>query len=210
MNPAALVLLAAMVTSVAGFVVLRVRTGSTPVPLAPPRGSAAAGALYAFTVAFAPWAKESASRHLPSYAAGIAYHLAVFTALITLVHSLFGTPLPRALNAATAVLVAVGLVAGAALLVKRCTDLRLRAISVPEDFFANGLVDLTLVAGLATTVCPTALPIFQIVGAVLLLYAPFGKLRHLLFLLTSRRDLGATLGRRGVWPVSHPRGTDRG
>ena len=48
------------------------------------------------------------------------------------------------------------------------------------------------------------------VGAVLLLYAPLGKLRHMLFLLTSRRVLGATLGRRGVRPASHPSGTGRG
>ncbi len=210
MSPTALVLLAAMFTSVAAFVVLRLRTGSTPAPLAPARGSAAVGVLYAFTVAFAPWAKESASRHLPSYAAGIAYHVAVFTALVRLVHSLFGTPLPPVVNAATAALIAVGLMAGTALLLKRCADPRLRAISVPEDFFANGLVDLTLAAAFATAMSSGALPVFQIVGAVLLLYAPLGKLRHMLFLLTSRRVLGATLGRRGVRPASHPSGTGRG
>jgi hypothetical protein len=71
-------------------------------------------------------------------------------------------------------------------------------------------VDLTLAAAFATAMSSGALPVFQIVGAVLLLYAPLGKLRHMLFLLTSRRVLGATLGRRGVRPASHPSGTGRG
>lgn len=210
MSPASFVLLAAMAMSAASFIVLRLRTGSTPALRAPARGSASAGIMYAFTEAFAPWAKESASRHLPSYAAGIAYHLAVFTALGTLVHSLFGAPLPPVANATAALVVAAGLAAGTALLVKRCADPRLRAISVPEDFFANALVDLMLAAALASALRPQTLPSFQIVGAALLIYAPLGKLRHMLFLLTSRRALGATLGRRGVRPVPRPGGTNRG
>jgi len=202
MTPTAILLLAAMGVSLVAFVVLRARIGALTPTVAPARGSAAAGILYAFTVAFAPWAKESASRHLPSYFAGIAYHLAVFTALARLVLSLFAAWQPPLANGVTVILLAPGLASGVALLVKRCLDPRLRAISVPEDFFANALVDAVLVAGIATAVRPGALPLFQVLGAVLILYAPLGKLRHMPLLLTSRRALGAAFGRRGVRPAA--------
>lgn len=210
MHATTLILLAAMVISAAVFTALRVRLGSVPAHVAPPRGSAAAGILYAFTVAFAPWAKESASRHLPSYLAGIAYHVAVFSGLVRLIVSLVEPSLPSFTNGLMAVLAGCGLACGLALLVKRCTDRRLWAVSVPEDFFANALVNLMLAAALAAALRPSTLPVFQIAGAVLILYAPLGKLRHMLFLLTSRRVLGATFGRRGVRPTAGYGGPDRG
>ena len=210
MHATTLILLAAMVTSVAVFTALRFRLGSVPAPIAPARGSAAAGILYAFTFAFAPWAKESASRHLPSYLAGIAYHVAVFAGLVRLAVSLVGPSLPSLANGVIAVLAGCGLACGLALLVKRCTDRRLRAVSVPEDYFANALVNLMLAATLAAALRPSTLPVFQIVGAVLVLYAPLGKLRHMLFLLTSRGVLGATFGRRGVRPTAVRSRSDHG
>ncbi len=210
MTLTALVLLAAIGISVAAFTALRLRIGTAPEPVAPPKGSAGAGVLYAFTVAFAPWAKESAARHLPSYLAGIAYHLAVFTTVCCLVLSLFDTPPGPLVHGLVATLLAAGLACGLALLAKRCLDARLRAISVPEDFFANALVDLAVAAALAATLAPRLIPAFQILGAVLLLYAPLGKLRHMVLLLTSRRALGATFGRRGVRPAPHTAGVPRG
>jgi hypothetical protein len=47
---------------------------------------------------------------------------------------------------------------------------------------------------------PSARFVLQLAGAALLLYAPLGKLRHMLFLLTSRRLWGVFYGRRGVLP----------
>jgi len=199
-TPTSVLLLAAIGSCAAAFASTRLRMGQLQAPVAPARGSGAAGVLYAFTVAFAPWSKESASRHLPSYVAGIAYHVAVFTALGALVYTLFGAPLPPFAARAVAVALVPGLVCGAALLLKRCFDARLRATSVPEDFFANALVDLVLAAALAATLAPRFVAAFQIAGAALLAYAPLGKLRHMVLLLISRRAVGATFGRRGVRP----------
>jgi len=210
MSPAALVLLAAVAVSLTGFVVLRLRFGPVPPSLAPARGSAGAGIAYAFTVAFAPWAKESASRHLPSYLAGIAYHLAVFASLLRLILSLFGVALEAWVDEVLAAVLVPGLACGLALLAKRCADARLRAISVPEDFFANALVDLVLASAVVNAFQPSVLPVFQLLGAVLILYAPLGKLRHMVMLLTSRRALGATFGRRGVRPAERGGGASRG
>jgi hypothetical protein len=71
-------------------------------------------------------------------------------------------------------------------------------------------VDVTLAAGLAASLEHGLIPWFQVTGAVLLLYAPLGKLRHVVFLLASRRWSGAYFGRRGVRPNPKAPGTDRG
>jgi hypothetical protein len=212
MTASSLVLLVALLVALASFAIQRRGLRFTEVlkPIAPPRGSAAAGVIYAFTKAFAPTAKESASLHLLSYLAGIGYHLAIFAALAGLVVSLVPVAVPPATNTTAAVLFALGLACGLALLAKRTLDARVRGISVPDDFLANILVDATLAAGLAASLDSGLVPLFQVIGALLLLYAPLGKLRHMLFLFTSRRLSGAYFGRRGVRPNPHTSGIPHG
>lgn len=197
-----LVLLVAFAVAAAGLAAQRARLGRRlPPPLAPPRASAAAGVRYAFTTAFLPWAKESARRHLPSYLAGLVFHLAVFGALARLALTLLAGAWPAAVDPAFAALFAAGLACGAGLLVKRGRVATLRAVSIPDDLVANLLVDAVLAAGVAAALRPAAQPVFQLAGAALLLYVPLGKLRHMLFLVTSRRSWGAYFGRRGVRPA---------
>jgi hypothetical protein len=212
MTASSLALLVALVVALAAFLIQRrgLRFTEVPKSLAPPRASAAAGVIYAFTKAFAPTAKESASLHLLSYLAGIAYHLAIFAALAKLLASLLPVSAPLAANTTAAVLFALGLACGLALLAKRMLDARVRAISVPDDFLANLLVDATLATGLVASLDTRLVPFFQVTGALLLLYAPLGKLRHMLFLLTSRRWSGAYFGRRGVRPNQHTSGIPHG
>ena len=108
---------------------------------------------------------------------------------------------PRPVAAAAVILFALGLVCGLALLVKRAVDPALRGLSVPDDFLANLLASGALAMGLAAVVRPAWLPFFQVMGGMLLLYAPLGKLRHMLFLITSRVFWGEFYGRRGVRPA---------
>jgi hypothetical protein len=194
-------LLAAILFAVAALGHARLRIGSTRVRLfAAPRGRAASGVRYAFTTAFLPWAKESARGHLPSYLAGIVYHAGIFLMLACLALSLTPLAPSRPVAIALAVLFGAALASGLGLLAKRRSDPGLRALSVPDDLVSNLLVDAALAGALATAVAPAALPAFQLIGAALLCYAPLGKLRHMLFLLTSRRLWGAYYGRRGVLP----------
>ena len=204
---AAFVVAAAAVAAVS-LAVQRLRLGRIAPPLAPAKGRAAAGVAYAFTVAFAPWAKESARRHLPTYTAGIVYHAAILAMLARLLSSPFVPALPRSGGTAVAGLLAAGLACGFALLAKRAADPALRGLSVPDDFLANVLVDLALATGAAGVLTPAWLAASQLAGGALLLYAPLGKLRHMLILLTSRRLTGANFGRRGVRP--YPSGAARG
>ena len=201
MTPASAVLLAAFL--VAAFSLGRARRGIGSVRarlFAPPRARALSGVRYAFTTAFLPWVKESASGHPVSYLAGIVYHAGIFAMLACLVLSLTPLQAPPPVASALAALFGLALAAGMGLLVKRLADVALRALSVPDDFVANLLVDAALAAALAAALVPSARFVLQLAGAALLLYAPLGKLRHMLFLLTSRRLWGVFYGRRGVLP----------
>ena len=195
----ALLLLAALAVAAGSLARARAAIGVVRSPrFAPARGREAAGVRYAFTTAFLPWAKESASEHLATYLAGIGYHAGVFAMLARLVLTLLPVALPWVVDLALAALFALALIAGLALLIKRLMRSDLRAVSVPDDVIANVLVDLALAAACAAALAPAAVTLFQLAGAVLLLYVPLGKLRHMLFLVTSRRLWGQYYGRRGV------------
>jgi hypothetical protein len=195
------ILLAAFAAAAVSLAHARLGIGSVRVrQFAPRAGDPGAGVRYAFTTAFLPWAKESASVHLGTYLAGVLYHAGIFAMLICLLLSLASLQAAPALASALAVLFGAALAAGLGLFVKRLADLALRAVSVPDDFVSNLLVDAALAAALAAALVPAAVFVFQLTGAALLLYAPLGKLRHMLFLLTSRRLWGAYYGRRGVLP----------
>ena len=199
MTTSAVVLLAAFAVAAAWLALARRGIGSVRVPTyAAPRGSEGAGVRYAFTTAFLPWAKESASAHLATYLAGIVYHAGIFAMLAALVLTLTPFALPRAVGVALAVVLALALACGLGLLAKRHARNDLRAVSVPDDTIANLLVDAALATALAAALAPGAVVPFQLAGAALLLYAPLGKLRHMLFLVTSRALWGRFYGRRGV------------
>lgn len=203
-------LVAAAAWALGGLLVgwLRLRRTPAPTAFAPPRGHAGAGVRYELTEAFAPWAKESARLHLPSYLAGVFFHLAVFTALGLAVGSLVPGLGPRlvSLGWPVRVVLLLGLFCGLGLLVKRLTSKRMRALSVPEDYLANLLGGAMVAAALIALSRPTWLHGLHLVTAALLLYLPLGKLRHVIHLVVSRLYLGRGLGRRAVLPTARGAG----
>lgn len=164
-----------------------------------PAGSAAAGVFYAFGPGMAPWAKESARAHLPTWTAGVLYHMAVFAAFFMLGLSIIGHPLPPGLEIGIRLVLTAGLVAGLGLFAKRLVSPSLAPISCPDDFASNLMVDGFLVLALAAT-WQAAVPSFLIWGVVLLLYIPFGKIRHCVFFFYTHILFGRFFGRRGVLP----------
>ncbi len=199
MSAPSLLLLAALVAAAVRLAAARWSIGSVRGPLfAPPRGSESAGIRYAFTAAFLAGAKESASGHLATYLAGIVYHAGIFAMLARLLLTVIPVRVPVPLDRSLAALFLLALGCGLALLVKRRTRPELRAISVPDDLISNLVVDAALACGFSAVLAAHAVPLFQLAGAALLLYAPLGKLRHMLFLVTSRRLWGQYYGRRGV------------
>ena len=81
------VALVACIVMFFGHFIRLIRLGM-PKDQAKAQGSTPAGIRYAFINSMMPQHKESAYLHLPTYAAGIIYHLGTFLSLLLLVYSL--------------------------------------------------------------------------------------------------------------------------
>ena len=172
--------------------------------LSRPRGSRARGVLYAFTLGMAPWEKESARKHWVAYLRGVIFHLGVFASIAAFLVSPWLSALPLRLRVIFAVVAGAGAVAGFAATAMRRLDRNERALSVPDDYFAVGLSALFAMLACVALLLPAALPAFYIVSALLLLYIPFGKIRHCIYFFYAKFFYGESIGQRGV--IGHPDG----
>lgn len=202
-----LVILAAAAWAVAALLFQRARAkayGSRAL-FSAPAGSPQAGIRYAFTQGMRPDAKESVREHLPSYLAGMAYHVGAFTALAQLVLCLTGVERPMAVFIPMQILLAGGVLGGGSLLLKRVLNPELRGLSHPDDYVSNLLV--TVFIALAMSTLHNGLHTAWHFSAVaLLVYLPLGKIRHCLFFFSTRAAFGAFFGRRGVFPTGGSHG----
>jgi len=201
-----------LIAAVICFISLSVMLLSTAVKFrrehASPKGQVSSGIIYAFTVGMLPGAKESASQHLLSYTAGIVFHIGIFcaflfSAAVYLLAKGFIPELSQAIRFISAGLIAVGLVNGLGLLVKRFINVRLRFISTLDDYFSNIIVNIFLVLSIILAVQQTEVIFYMlyIFEAFLLLYIPLGKLRHCAFFPATRIMFGYFYGYRGVLPA---------
>jgi nitrate reductase gamma subunit len=199
----------ALVFSIAVFA-MRLRTFlrlSRPVDLASPKGNPALGILYAYTLVMAPWAKESTRRHWLAYLRGVAFHLGILMGFTILLGSPWFTKMDYSFRFLLAIASALGAVLGLVGLAARLMESNLRKLSVPDDYFAVVLVSLFLLTASIGMLIPTALPLFYLISALLLIYAPFSKIRHCLYYAFSRRFFGKFFGSRNIIPHQHPHGS---
>lgn len=161
-------------------------------------GPAWPGVAYAFGRGMGPRAKESASQHPVVYAAGILYHAGIAAGVGTLAVTLAHVRVPPLVVGALALLLLVSVAAGAGLVARRLTSALLRAISAPDDYAANLLVDAWLATAALSLLMPAASPAFLTATMLLGLYAPLGKIRHCVFFFLARGRFGVRLGRRGI------------
>lgn len=73
----------------------------------------------------------------------------------------------------------------------------------PDDYLSNAFTTLFQVATVIYLLMPLqvcAVNTYYIVCAVLFLYMPVGKLKHLLYYFSARYHLGFFYGWRNVWP----------
>ncbi len=167
---------------------------------APPHGSGTKGIIDAFGRGMMPWAKESASHHLPTYIGGLLYHAGIFSALFYLLSVLIPFGLPIAFLTLLRAFIILSLLSGFALLIKRLAVPALKRISCPDDFAANILVGLFLFSALVHTYFARLAPLFLSLAIILFLYIPMGKIRHCFFFFYVRVLFGLFFGRRGVLP----------
>ncbi|MBE0461441.1 MAG: hypothetical protein IBX60_07390 [Candidatus Aminicenantes bacterium] len=168
--------------------------------LSKPQGEIQKGVIYALGKGLLPWEKESASRNLPTYVAGVLYHSGIFLTILYTLFEVFSIVLVNWLLHFFQTFILIGFLCGLGLLIKRILKDSLRKISCPDDFVANILVDIFLLSAFLNTFYTGIKLIFFSVTILLLLYIPAGKIRHCFFFFYSRILFGIFFGRRGVLP----------
>jgi hypothetical protein len=181
-----------------GYQLIRIILLGAPVEYSKPIGSDRAGILYSLTGAMSPKKKESAYLHLPTYTAGIIYHLGTFLAIALFFLILLNVKLNEYLNIILIVFLLLSGICGLGILIKRMVKKELRFFSNPDDYISNILVSLFHLAT-AFFLIEFSVVYFVLVS-ILLLYLPVGKLKHSLYFFAARYHLGFFYGRRGVWP----------
>lgn len=167
---------------------------------AKPAGDTKKGILYAFGRGMLPGEKESARHNIVTYMAGVVYHLSTFVALL---YVLLVIVIPGALEESSlyfALAALPGLAAGVGLFLKRLSNRTLRAISCPDDYASNAMVDVFLASVVFDALDLAVRPILLSVSILLFLYIPVGKIRHCFFFFYMRILFGRFYGSRGVVP----------
>lgn len=184
-----------------------VRLGK-PKDLSEKSGDVNKGILYSNTVAMMPQNKESAYLHFPSYATGMLFHIGTFSCFLIWILSFFpffnewlqsGTCIHLIIPA----ILAITCISGYILLFKRIFSKSLKGWSNPDDYISNAVTStfqLMTILYLVMPTCSAIVSLYYIICAILFVYLPLGKLRHVVFYFAARYHLGFFYGWRNVWP----------
>ena len=165
------------------------------------KGNINSSIIYSFTGAMSPAKKESAYLHLPTYAAGMIFHLGTFLGFFCLLMLFFAIKLPVTFIDLSAAFIVIAVLCGIIILIKRILKMELRQLSNPDDYISNVIVTAFQLLLAATLLFQFSNSFLFIYTTLLFLYIPVGKLRHAVYFFTSRIYLGRYFGKRGVWPV---------
>lgn len=163
-------------------------------------GDVVRGIKYSFTGAMNPIHKESAYLHLPTYTAGVVFHLGTFLSLALFLLFLFRVEFPNLINLAILLLLAISSLCGIGILIKRVVSPTLRGISNADDFISNILVTMFQVATALQFWGGNIEIVYSIIASTLLICLPFSKLKHAVYFFAARYHIGFFYGWRGVWP----------
>lgn len=173
-----------------------------PVDLAHPKGNIKGGVLYAYTLGMAPWSKESTRRHMYSYLRGVAFHIGIFISLAILIFSPWIDNLASTIRMGLAVISFICAVMGFIGFLARFSDRQLKALSTKDDYFAVLLISLFIAVTGLWVVIPSLSALYYTISAIMLIYAPFSKIRHCIYFAYSRLFYGRFIGSRAVLPHS--------
>ena len=147
-----------------------------------------------------PFKKESAYLHWPTYIAGIFYHLGIFVSVFLFILIFSGISIPEIVQLIIGGFLVISALSGILILIKRIFNKELRALSNPDDFIFNILVDAFLIFTILFFFLENMEAYYYLSASLLLLYIPLGKLKHALYFFAARYQLGLFYGRRNVWP----------
>jgi nitrate reductase gamma subunit len=164
-------------------------------------GDVGSATFYSLTSAMSPLKKESAYLHLPTYTAGLIYHIGTFLSIILFFIFLFDSELLVGwIKWITVGIILCGSLSGVGILIKRIVKKQLLDLSNPDDFISNILVNLFQLSTVLVIINNDLTPIYFVITSILLLYLPLGKLKHTVYFFAARYHLGFFYGWRGVWP----------
>jgi nitrate reductase gamma subunit len=196
---------------------LRLIKLGAPKDLSENRGSVSAGIVYSNLGAMLPNKKGSAYLHIPTFTAGVFFHIGTFLAflcffiLISDIIQVFFCSY-QLMSVLIAFCLWGGSCFGVGLLIKRLVSKQLRPISNIDDYlsvFFTALFQIFSALLFTTFAFPNIFSsnikfiiicAYYFVSALLFLYLPFGKLKHVVYYFAARYHLGFFYGRRGTWP----------
>ena len=180
-----------------------------PKDLSKESGSVAKGIIYSFTGAMSPKEKESAYLHLPTYTAGVIFHLGIFSSLLfflwSVINLIIKIDTPQIVTISLIALLAISSLSGLSILIKRVVSKELRYLSCADDYISNFLSTSVLIATIILLTVSSSEALYYIIMTLLFLWMPLGKTKHLLYFFFARIHLGYFYGRRGAWPKAKNR-----
>lgn len=182
------------------FHFIRILTLGKPNDLSTPTGTPKGAMPYAFTGSMSPTKKESAFLHLPTYLAGLVYHMGTFLSLFIFFLILFTIPIIDWLNMIIAGSLALSALSGFGILIKRMVNTKMRDLSNPDDYISNFLVSAFQLLTAYTLMFQSHMAFYFVFAGILFLYIPLSKLKHTIYFFAARYHLGFFFGWRGVWP----------
>jgi len=208
--------------------IMRLKKLGAPKDLSEKSGSIAAGVIYSNTSAMSPHQKESAYKHLPTYTAGILFHIGSLIVLLCFLFLIFDDIIPyvasrfffkhTVISSLIALYLLISSGCGIGLIIKRIVSKKLRPISNADDYISTGLVTLFhLFSALlfiiyafhndfhsyfSSNIHSGVICSYFFVATLFFFYFPLGKLKHAVYYLAARYHLGFFYGRRGTWPPS--------
>ena len=171
-----------------------------PIDYSTPLGSVSKAVRYSFIGAMSPVKKESAFLHLPTYIAGIIFHLGTFLSILLFFPLILGISFSNWFAIIVSLFLLVSSGFGLGLFFKRIIKKGLRNLSNPDDYISNALVTLFQLMTIFVLYLHSFIPAYFILSGLFWIYIPLGKLKHVIYFFAARLQLGYFFGWRGVWP----------
>jgi hypothetical protein len=200
----ALAAMAICIGSLSFHLIRLIRLGN-PHDFSKQHGNISKAVQYSFTKAMSPAKKESAYLHLPTYMAGIIYHLGTFLSIFLFFTFLLKIEFNQLTNYILMGFLVISGISGFGILIKRIMKSELLSLSNPDDFISNLLVTLFQLATALALFMIDSIILYYILVTALLLYLPMGKLKHTIYFFAARYHLGFFYGWRGIWPIMNPK-----
>jgi len=167
------------------------------------------GILYSWLNIAMPWTMESTRKNLAVYGEFALFHIAVAVAIgATFIHPYAEGALTDPVVYTFTGFLAIGTLVGAIRFVRRVAQPAMRAVSTPDDYFTISIITIYFPVAIWGLVGNSNWGLTAYFGLTtfLLIYVPWSKISHYLYMPFTRFYHGFLFGRRGV-TVPHLRST---